>query len=783
MRGDPSGRRIRSRLWAGLLASLPPLLALGIQWPFWDYFDPYVWFLFYPAVFLSSWMGGRRAGLLATVLSTALVWACFLVPEFRLTRPAVWVSTGLFMAMGFSFAVFHGRLREANRRASEALDATRTAKEEITRLYERTKELDEIKTQFFANVSHELRTPLALILGPAERTLQAPDVTATARRDLEIVVHNARTLLRHVNDLLDVARFKADPLDYADVDLTRLVRFAAGHFDVLASERKLAYQLDVPDGLRAQVDPAKVQRVLINLLSNAFKFTPDGGRVRLSARAAGGWVAVEIADSGPGIPPGRRSDIFDSFRQLEGGPTRRFGGIGLGLAIARDLINLHGGAISVDESPEGGALFLVRIPQRAPAGAEVRLAGAAFVADEQARPAVDELRQRRRPTADLDSGEGARVLVIEDNVEMNRFVCEELSSEYRVSAAYDGAEGLRKALELEPDLIVTDIMMPEMSGDDLVHAIREHRELDGTPIVLLTAKADDELLLGLLREGAQDYLTKPFAVDELRSRIHNLLASKGAVDSARHAARSRDEVLGVVAHELRNSLSTILMQAALLQQSGADPGDKAAARLERATGQMNRQIEDLLDVTRIEAGHLSVERSRISAGQVLSDCADSQRAMVSAASLELVLDVEQDLPDDLWADRQRLVQALENLVGNARKFTEAGGRIELGARRRDGDTLLWVADTGVGLLPEEKSRVFDRFFRGAQAGPSGAGLGLTIVRGIVEAHGGRVWVDSAPGRGSTFFFTIPRGQPGTQDRAGPPPETPPGLEPSQLGRG
>ena len=173
---------------------------------------------------------------------------------------------------------------------------------------------------------------------------------------------------------------------------------------------------------------------------------------------------------------------------------------------------------------------------------------------------------------------------------------------------------------------------------------------------------------------------------------------------------------------------------------------------------MNRMIQDLLDVTRIEAGSLAIEAARVSAREAVSEVVETQRAVASVASLELQLELEQDLPA-VWADRDRLLQVFENLIGNAVKFTKPPGRIVVGAASRGEEVLFWVEDTGTGIAADHLPHVFDRFWQAEAAGRRGAGLGLPIVKGIVEAHGGRVWVESTPGLGSTFYFTIPTAAP------------------------
>jgi signal transduction histidine kinase len=176
--------------------------------------------------------------------------------------------------------------------------------------------------------------------------------------------------------------------------------------------------------------------------------------------------------------------------------------------------------------------------------------------------------------------------------------------------------------------------------------------------------------------------------------------------------------------------------------------------IERAATRMNHLIQDLLDVARMEGGRLSIARARIPARQAVADVVQTQEPLATSASLELRLDIPPDLPD-LWADRDRLLQVFENLIGNAIKFTEAGGSISVGATPRDGEVLFWVADTGVGMPADDLPHVFERLWQASGGGRAGAGLGLPIAKGIIEAHGGRIWADSALGAGSTFFFTIP----------------------------
>ncbi|OGT89922.1 MAG: hypothetical protein A2286_06380 [Gammaproteobacteria bacterium RIFOXYA12_FULL_61_12] len=515
-----------------LLALLLPFIACGLQWLLWDgYIKPYVWFLFFPAAFFSAWLGGLTGGLVSTVTGALLVWYLFIPPSFSfaLEDLAAAFSIALFILMGALFAGFFERLQRAMRRTDEALAETRAANERITELYQKTLELDELKSQFFANVSHELRTPLTLIMAPLAQRVAKAGLTEAERSEDGMMLRNARLLYRQVTDLLDAAKLEAGgmTLDYRRFDLCRLVQAMASNFDSLARERGIGLRIDVPPHLTAEADGEKLQRILLNLLSNAIKFTPDGGAIEVRLREEGDQVLIEVRDNGPGVPSELREAVFERFRQLEGGPQRRFGGTGLGLAIVKEFAELHGGRAGLTDAPGGGALFSVSLPLKAPEGRIVREIPAPL--DETIEQGVlDELARVAAPSAPLEEGGNGRplVLVVEDNPDMNGFIAGVLRPGYSVATAFDGQEGLEKALALRPDLILADVMMPRMSGDQMALALRRRPEMADVPILMLTAKADRELRLRLLKAGVREYLIKPFNAEELLARIGGLVKER-----------------------------------------------------------------------------------------------------------------------------------------------------------------------------------------------------------------------------------------------------------------
>jgi signal transduction histidine kinase len=240
--------------------------------------------------------------------------------------------------------------------------------------------------------------------------------------------------------------------------------------------------------------------------------------------------------------------------------------------------------------------------------------------------------------------------------------------------------------------------------------------------------------------------------------LRDITYRKSVEAALQRAVSARDEVLGIVAHDLRNPLSTIMAQASMLERPEPEPerrDETPRLVIMRAAKRMNDLIQDLLDVAVVEAGQLKVERARLSAADLTREVVEMHTPLASSSRLELRLEVGRDV-HDIWGDRNRLLRVLDNLIGNALKFTKEGGRITVQVAARDREVVFSVADTGPGMTPESVAHVFDRFWQAAgRAGRLGAGLGLPIARGIVEAHGGKIWVESTVGRGSTFYFTIP----------------------------
>ena len=448
----------------------------------------------------------------------------------------------------------HAQRMEAEimQRSAEVKQANRALKaamEEQERLNRRLTELDQLKSQFFANISHELRTPLTLILAPLESRMQRlikSNAATQERQETELLLRNAHVLYRLVTDLLDAAKLEAGRMhvQWGRFDLASLVRTTASCFELLAQERAIALQVITPEACVIESDHEKLQRILLNLLSNAFKFVQDKGSIALRLSATGNYVQIEVQDNGPGIPEDMRERVFERFVQVENGASRQYCGTGLGLTIVKDFVYLLHGELELAEPPGGGALFRIKLPGSAPAGTVLRDSPVPF--DQNwAREVIGELRigaQDSSSVVSVPEGDKPLVLVVEDNADMNRFLAGTLQTDYRVVSACNGRQGLAQALAMPPDLIISDVMMPEMDGEQMVRQIRQHAALAEIPIVMLTAKADDDLCVRLLKFGVQDFLHKPFSVDELLARAGKLVAERRRTHAQLQESETRFQV-------------------------------------------------------------------------------------------------------------------------------------------------------------------------------------------------------------------------------------------------
>lgn len=389
---------------------------------------------------------------------------------------------------------------------------------------ERLSELDSAKTRFFTNITHEFRTPLTIILGLADQL--KTQAGASLKTGLNIIGRNGQQLLRLVNQILELAKAESGHLrlEMVQGDVVGYLRYLTESFQSLAQSRKIRLQLhSAQETIFMDYDPERLQFIVSNLLSNALKFTPSGGQVVLEieriSQQQQPTLRLQVRDSGPGIAPDKLPHVFDRFYQADDSATRSAEGAGIGLALTRELVRLMGGKIKAESEAGKGACFTVWLPiQRSAPAAETNPP----LLPKGYETSSAEL-EVPKPDHRLPALSKTLILLIEDNRDVVHYLRSCLDHQYRIAVAYDGQQGVDRALELIPDLIISDVMMPHKDGFEVCHALKTDARTSHIPVILLTAKADMASRVTGLQHGADAYLPKPFHREELLAHIVNLL--------------------------------------------------------------------------------------------------------------------------------------------------------------------------------------------------------------------------------------------------------------------
>lgn len=646
---------------------------------------------------------------------------------------------------------------------------TELALEEAKRVAERA---SEVKDTFLATMSHEIRTPLSLIIAPIEKLI-GEELDDERRRVLRRLLRNAERLEELVTDVLDFTKSRSSvgiELEQAPFDAVATIAELVDASRPAAEAKGLELELSRPPGLRVRGDRKRLQQIVANLVSNGIKFTPRGGRVSVTVSLGDeASMRLVVMDTGIGVAPEDQARIFERFQQAESSMQRRHEGTGIGLALVKELVRAMDGEVTLESELGRGTKVVVDLPivttsEDGDTGStppEVATRG--ILSPAVFAPLVDD----PPPTA------GPWVLVVEDNRDLAAMLCETLVHHYPVRHCTNGASALAylEDCPLLPAAVLSDLMMPEMDGLELLRHIRGNARMKDVPVLLLTARGDEEVLAAALDAGANDYMNKPFRSVELRARVRSavrahelqceVLAARRAEEEGRHWANLA-RVLAQTSHEINNPLTVIRCNLQSLAEfaplfddagrvvSGASKGQAAAQLAELAEDFEDVVAESLHAVDRIqaiqrdlrvfvrrdEAPASSREKSVWPIGPVVAQVV-AERARREPTSVEF--DDGGAAQTSVSGERHHLEQILHNLIGNALEATGEGGHVEVVLMRDGQEVEVAVQDDGPGMDEEALASCFEPFFT-TKAFGVGTGLGLAVVKQLAQRLGGTVTV-------------------------------------------
>jgi signal transduction histidine kinase len=612
----------------------------------------------------------------------------------------------------------------------------RQARDQLTGTIEQLFEAQGARERFFGNISHEIRTPLSLIL-LAAADIQARAghaLDARAQADLGSVADAARKLVRLVDELLLLAAGQEGKLRLhpEPTDLVALVDHLVAAWRPAAEAAGLELVARVPDSLVGQVDPVAIERVATNLVSNAVKYTPRGGRIELELADEPDGLRLSVLDTGPGIDDELVGRLFGRFERAAGDDHHKIGS-GIGLSLVKQLVEGHGGTVAARARPSGGSELRVMLP----AAAVLRGVARPILRSGVSPPPVAAGTIASGARLDPPAVSRGTILLAEDDAHLAEMIARLLADDYTVIVALDGEAALALVRKHQPQLLITDVDMPGINGIELSARFRELTGDKLAPIIILSAVLDLGTRVAGLEAGAVDYVTKPFEPIELRARVKAQFRTRELAVRLHRAEQL--STLGILtsglAHELRNPANGIV--------NAIEPLTQLLPReLTRPDGGVGQLLEVMAGCAE-QIGFLSRQLLSFRNGGMqleLRVAAVTELVRRAVALAHRALDgveVRANLEGEgtLLCAPPLMIQVLTNLIENAGHAAGAGGWVAVDARSADGRTTIEVSDSGPGVPIELRDRVFEPFFTTKPPG-TGSGLGLPLARAIVLRHGG-----------------------------------------------
>jgi len=773
-------------IWGGYVSILGvTIMTLNLGGFLSQYYVGIVLILFLPGLFL-PW------NLLATIIFGLSSILTYLVLNLTVGYPPsvnLMAASGpfFFMTWSFLFMAFANVEKEKTRRHDLLL------RMQIEKANKELKELDKTKMRFFSNVSHELRTPLTLIIGPLEQILQGgKDLDSLPM--LRAMEANAHRLLRQVNTILDFAKADAGKLTchYKTGNLGKILSELVQATIPYSRQKNIKISLSGTDELfDTPMDIEKVETIAANLISNALKFTSEKGNINICTGKDKHFIWFEVQDTGIGIPEEKIEDIFERFLQVDDHHSRNNEGTGLGLAMVRELVLLHGGKINVDSVIGKGSTFRIELPVKphVPKTDRREKAGRRKfdkITEERLNILMDKEYQARGKInkktlfADVVSGTGLgdsiaekyadknksappdapKILVVEDNPDLRAFIVSNLVETYLVEQAENGRKGLDLARRMNPDLIISDVMMPEMDGYELCQQIRKDPFLSEVPIILVTSKSGGKAVEAGLEIGATDYVPKPFEMRELKARIATHLKNRFLeknINERETRLTAIGQMTSSVVHDLRNPLNTIMGFTQLAQQDSKTLEEKEISKsldsIMKYSMRLNRMITEILDFARGYAPKLNTASTVLV--PFMETTLSHHRTKLATMDISLVSRYGSCDDTQVEFDCDQIHRVIDNLIMNAKEsfFTRNHGvgekKIWVTTTCDESHAVIRFSDNGPGIPEDIRNSLFEPF---TTAGKKlGTGLGLATVRNIVSAHSGKILVESNGKEGGAVF--------------------------------
>jgi signal transduction histidine kinase len=643
---------------------------------------------------------------------------------------------------------------------------------------------------------------LTLIIAPLQQIIARPDLDRTMVQQLGFMQSNTLRLLRLINDILEIVRMDTGNLELrrTTLDFAEWVPGTAQSARHLAEAKGIVFTAVGPSGpIIVNADPLRLEKVLLNLLSNAIKFTQSGGTIIVSWGLKDDIAWFTVSDTGIGISAQDLMHLFRRFHQVDSSATRQYRGLGLGLSLSRDLVERHGGRLTVTSRLRVGSVFRVELPAVA---AHIAPAVVPGIPDQEPLPADDgdsdvivrayrDADHQELVTAAAADGPPLEiilepehpsalsdlVLVADDEPDMRRYLASLLLTRYRVILAADGEKAVALAKKFQPSLVMLDLMMPKLDGMEACRQIRIHESCCDARIVLLTARADDETKLEALQGGADDFMIKPFSSEEVISRVHNLLENSALQRHLRERNQALEEALirlrmaeaqliqaekmnalGSLAagllHEINNPLNYAQVAVHLAREQITDGDGRIKEMLTDAAEGMQR-IGSVISSLRTFA---HPETDSLERPFMVGEAIDLALRFTSHQCAGITIARQGNPTRQACGSVNQISMVLVNLLSNgARAIRSAGagreGLLVVEVEEREARVCLKVTDNGIGMDAERMRRVFDPFYTTSEPG-QGMGLGLTICHTIVRNHQGRIGVDSQPGVGTTVWLEL-----------------------------